>query len=93
VHVKVPAGHGVGRCRGSFAYPPTLAISVLVQRLKGPHGLCHVTHPRFHAHLVTCDRCAFRRGVQRSSRLSFCGWALAEAVHQPAMYNLRRIQA
>ena len=25
-------------------------------------------HPRFHAHLVTCDRCAFRRGVERSTR-------------------------
>ena len=25
-------------------------------------------HPRFHAHLITCDRCAFRRGVERSTR-------------------------
>jgi hypothetical protein len=25
-------------------------------------------HPRFHAHLVTCDRCAFRPGVERSTR-------------------------
>ena len=25
-------------------------------------------HPRFHAHLVTCDRCAFRRAVERSTR-------------------------
>ena len=24
-------------------------------------------HPRFHAHLVTCDRCAFRRAVERST--------------------------
>jgi hypothetical protein len=28
-----------------------------------------VKHPRFHAHLVTCDRRAFRRGVERSTRL------------------------
>jgi hypothetical protein len=27
-----------------------------------------VKHPRFHAHLVTCDRCALRRGVERSTR-------------------------
>jgi hypothetical protein len=25
-------------------------------------------HPRFYAHPVTCDRCAFRRGVERSTR-------------------------
>ena len=27
-----------------------------------------VKHPRFYAHPVTCDRCAFRRGVERSTR-------------------------
>ncbi len=26
-----------------------------------------VKHPRFHAHLVTCDRCALRPGVERST--------------------------
>ncbi|HWS93780.1 MAG TPA: hypothetical protein VN306_15215, partial [Mycobacterium sp.] len=29
---------------------------------------CVLRHPRFHAHLVTCDRCAFRCGVERSTR-------------------------
>jgi hypothetical protein len=24
-------------------------------------------HPRFDAHLIPCDRCAFRRGVERST--------------------------
>ena len=28
----------------------------------------YVKHPRFYAHPVTCDRCAFRRGVERSTR-------------------------
>ena len=31
-------------------------------------GRFKMKHPRFHAHLVTCDRCAFRRGVERSTR-------------------------
>ena len=26
-----------------------------------------VEHPRFDAHLIPCDRCAFRRGVERST--------------------------
>src|SRR4029079_13236606 len=36
-------------------------------------------HPRFYAHPVTCDRCAFRRGVERSTRprLSRVGGAAA----------------
>jgi hypothetical protein len=46
--------------------------------LVGPNGLLNqltknvletaLKHPRFDAHLVTCDRCAFRRGVERSTR-------------------------
>ncbi len=27
----------------------------------------NLKHPRFHAHLVTCDRCALRPGVERST--------------------------
>jgi uncharacterized protein (TIGR03086 family) len=31
-----------------------------------PDGM--LEHPRFHAHLILCDRCAFRREVERSTR-------------------------
>jgi hypothetical protein len=34
----------------------------------GKNGPAHMEHPRFHAHLIPCDRCAFRRGVERSTR-------------------------
>ena len=40
------------------------------KRLNDPvvQATFELKHPRFHAHLVTCDRCALRRGVERSTR-------------------------
>ena len=40
--------------------PRTTSTGIVVTRM--------VKHPRFLAHLVTCDRCAFRHGVERSTR-------------------------
>ena len=42
---------------------PVVAPAVAIIELVGG-----VKHPRFHAHLVTCDRCALRPGVERSTR-------------------------
>ena len=48
----------------------TGSVRDLVMRGVAPllGGVALLKHPRFHAHLVTCDRCAFRPGVERNTR-------------------------
>ena len=45
---------------------PVTPVTVIGMACRLPGGI--VKHPRFHAHLVTCDRCALRPGVERSTR-------------------------
>ena len=60
-----PFGFTSGCTPRNVKYSPASGIHHPCTRRSRPRSL---KHPRFHAHLVTCDRCAFRRGVERSTR-------------------------
>ena len=58
---KAFRGQGLGR--------QVMLLAEIEARARGAVELgLNVKHPRFYAHPVTCDRCAFRRGVERSTR-------------------------
>ena len=57
------------RCRRSTPHrKPKPAPQTSGYTRSGPIRPVAMEHPRIHAHLVTCDPCAFRRAVERSTR-------------------------
>jgi len=66
---------GAGTCLVLIVFGIAMAVSLGMESplsysvfSAASAAAAYVKHPRFYAHPVTCDRCAFRRGVERSTR-------------------------